>query len=313
MITYQYLPHTLTAIFVLLATALFIYNIRSSVKKKRDQMRFDKQLKYSMNPGIEIKTKESEIDKALKSLPRLMIKAGLVEKGTKVNILQRKLILGAALIFTGTIALAGNILAGFIPVVVIYVGLQVYSTMKINSVKRLIEDQIPAFVSTFKAGIQADQHPQNAMINAIDNTAKPLYDELSYPKAIMEAGEFRPGIVALRKSTDNSTLRQLASCIELASASGSNIEKQIDIIEEIIEDKQFLARKKRLGINENKSLFVAASLFIPGAFVGSYFMSDMHRDFWFDSTFSWIVLVSVVVIMSISIFATWKIIQKVED
>ena len=104
----------------------------------------------------------------------------------------------------------------------------------------------------------------------------------------------------------------MASCIELASSTGSNIEEQIEIIEEIITDKQEIDRKKKLGINENKPLFLVAALFVPISFVGSYLMSEMHRDFWFKSTLSWIILIGVIVTMAIASFTTWKVIQKID-
>ena len=73
-----------------------------------------------------------------------------------------------------------------------------------------------------------------------------------------------------------------------------------------------LERKKKLGINENRSLFIVAALFVPVAFVGSYFMSDMHRDYWFTTPTSWLILFGVVIAMIISIYATWKVIKKVD-
>lgn len=313
MLTYKYIPHVITGIFTLMALALYVYNIRSSVKARNKAVRFDKQLQYSLNPEVEREEKDSWLSKKLTELPSLLIKSELVEPSTTVENLQSKIMIAFGIIFAGTSLLAGNVLAGFAPLFIIYGGLQIFASLKIRAHKILIEEQIPGFVSTFKANIQASQHPQNAMINAIDNTASPLFDELEHPKAIMEAGEFKPGIVALRKKTENDTLRQIASCIELASTSGSNIEAQIETIEGIIEDKQIIERKRRLGVNENKPLFIIAALFVPLAFIGSYFFSDMHKDFWFNSTLSWLILMGVVIVMAISIYATWKVIQKVEQ
>jgi Flp pilus assembly protein TadB len=205
-----------------------------------------------------------------------------------------------------------NPMGGFLITALIYMGIQSFALYRISKKRNIMNEQIPAFVSTFKANIQANQHAQNAMIRAIDSTASPLYDELAHAKSIMEAGDFRPGIIALRRSTDNETLRQMASCIELASSSGSNIEPQIEIIEEIIKDKQIMERKKKLGVNENKPLFIVAGLFVPVSFIGSYIMSEMHREFWFKSILSWLILIGIIIATGISMFATWKIIQSVE-
>lgn len=312
MLTYKYIPHVITGVFILLMTALFIYTVRIALRETKDERQFQKQLRFSLNPDLNEKEKESWFSKNIRILPELLIKSNIVDKSSNVNDVQRKLILILALVFTMFSFFARNIMAGIFPVAILYGGLLFFAKFKINRIKNVMEEQIPGFVSSFKANIQANQHSQNAMIRAIDNTASPLYDELAYAKAIMEAGDFKPGIIALRRSTENDTLRQMASCIELAATSGSNIEKQIETIEAIIEDKQAIERKKRLGINENKPLFIVAAMFIPFSFVGSYLMSEMHREYWFKTPLSWAILVGVSVVMVLSSFATWKVIQKVE-
>lgn len=311
--TYKHIPVVITGVFTAMLLILYAFRVRASVKQKQHEVNFQKQLKYSINPQMDEEKQETRLSKALIKLPKLMIKAEIVDPGTNPERLKSQMLTVAGFLLTGGIIISGNPLMGLIPIVAGYVGLHIYSSIRIKAIKQLIEEQLPGFVATFKANIQANQHPQNAMANAIDNTAVPLFNELERAKAIMEVGDFKPGIIYLRHNTDNDTLRQIASCIELAAESGANIEKQIETIEGIIEDKQAIERKKRLGINENKPLFIIASLFVPISFIGSYFISDMHRDFWFKTALSWILLLILTIVMSISIFATWKVIQAVED
>lgn len=312
MIGYEYIPHFATAIFLIIMSVLLIYFIRSIISKNRNDEKFYKQLEQNLNPTNEIEVKESRFAKATKKLPELMIKAEIVDKNKPIADLQRRMTLILALLFTMFTFFFRNPMGGFLITALIYMGIQSFALYRISKKRNIMNEQIPAFVSTFKANIQANQHAQNAMIRAIDSTASPLYDELAHAKSIMEAGDFRPGIIALRRSTDNETLRQMASCIELASSSGSNIEPQIEIIEEIIKDKQIMERKKKLGVNENKPLFIVAGLFVPVSFIGSYIMSEMHREFWFKSILSWLILIGIIIATGISMFATWKIIQSVE-
>lgn len=310
--SYKYIPLMGTGVFALVIIALFIYMLTVKMKENVVEKNFDKQLNYSINPEKEVVEEVSFIRRKLRVLPDELIKANIVKEGTSVENVQKKMLLIGAVVFTITTVLTKNPIAGVLPLAFIYILARVFAMFKISKSKSLMNEQIPAFVSVFKANIQANQHSQNAMVNAINNTALPLYDELSTPKAIMEAGDFRPGIVSLRMNTENETLRQMASCIELASSSGSNIEDQIEIIEDIIEDKQIIERKKKLGINENKPLFFVAAAFIPVAFIGSYLMSDMHRDYWFSTTTSYLILIGVAVAMVFSSWATWKVIQKVD-
>lgn len=312
LIGYKSIPFLGAGIFVLVMAALLIYILTNSVKKKKNESEFDKQLGYSINPEIKYEDEESFMTKQLRKLPELLIKAEVVKPTTTIEQIQKKMLLVGVVAFTIVTLLSKNPIAGFIPLIFLYVGALAFALLKISKKKALMNEQIPAFVSTFKANIQANQHAQNAMINAINNTASPLYDELAISKSIMEAGDFRPGIVSLRMNTENETLRQMASCIELASVSGANIEGQLEIIEEIIQDKQKIERKKKLGINENKPLFFVAAAFVPVSFFGSYFMSDMHRNYWFTTPLSYAVVIGVVIAMLISSWATWKVIQKVD-
>lgn len=309
---YKYIPFIGTSLFVLVMVALLIYLLTVKKKEQEDERNFDRQLRYSLNPEVEEEKEDSFISKKLQALPLIMIKAEMVKSTVTVRDIQRKMLLYGSLIFFILTMFSRNPIAGILPLLIAYGVIYGLAVLKINRKKNLMNEQIPAFVSIFKANIQANQHAQNAMINAINNTATPLYDELARPKSIMEAGDFRPGIVALRMSTENETLRQMASCIELASASGSNIEEQIEIIENIIEDKQLIERKKKLGVNENKPLFYVATAFIPLAFFGSYFMSDMHKEYWFSTPLSYMIIVGIIIAMAISSWATLKVIQKVD-
>lgn len=310
LISYKSIPFLGTGVFILIMAALLIYILKNNSNSMKNKKNFQEQLDFAIDPETKIVEKESFITKALRHLPLLFIKAELTKK--PVEDIQKKMLLVAVVVVTIVTLLTKNPIAGLIPLVFLYVGAFSFAMFKISKKKAMMNEQIPAFVSTFKANIQANQHAQNAMVNAINNTASPLYDELSRAKSIMEAGDFRPGIVSLRMSTENETLRQMASCIELASVSGSNIEEQIEIIEEIIQDKQRIERQKKLGVNANKPLFYVAAAFVPISFLGSYFMSEMHRDYWFTTPFSYLILIGVVVVMLISSWATWKVIQKVD-
>lgn len=311
-LSYKMIPYVGTGVFVVVLVVLFIYLMTVQMKEKRNEINFNKQLHYSINPEDEQDEKESFLTKKMRALPELLIKSGMAKKTTRVDDIQKRILLIGAVIFMLATLITRNPLGGLIPIVFLYGGVTVFAMFKISKVKNLMNEQIPAFVSTFKANIQANQHAQNAMINAIDNTASPLYDELARAKSIMEAGDFRPGIIALRMNTENETLRQMASCIELASSSGSNIEEQIEIIEEIIKDKQTIERKKKLGVNENKPLFYIAALMVPASFVGSYLISDLHRSYWFSTPTSYLILLGILIVMGLSSWATWKIIQKVD-
>lgn len=310
---YNNMPYIVTTLFLLLSAIGAMFVLRKDLKKQDDDVKFNRQLEHTLNPNSELAEETSWLKEKLEILPNKMIEAKLVDpREYPVERLKRILAMLSAASFVILAFFTRTLFAGFVPIIFGSMAIFGLCMYKISKTRSLLDEQIPAFVSTFKANIQANQHSQNAMIRAIDNTASPLYDELEFAKSVMEAGDFKAGIIGMRKTVKNDTLRQMASCIELASNSGSSIENQLEIIEDIIADKQLLDRKKQLGVNENKPLFIVAGSFVPLSFFGSFFLSEMHRDFWFKSTISWIVLLGVLIAVLISSFATWKVIQKVE-
>lgn len=311
-IQYEYIPIVGTGIFSLVMISLFIYVIMIQLNEQKKEFEFDKQLKFSIDPLAEQKEKESKLAKITEALPKLLIKSKILKEDTDLQYAKKKVFMYSAILFLFCALIFKNPMGGVIPLVFSYGALFGIANYRISKARDLLNEQIPAFVSIFKANIQANQYPQNAMINAIDNTASPLLDELARPRSIMEAGEFRSGIISLRMTTENETLRQMASCIELASTSGSNIEEQIVIIESIIKDKQSLERKKKLGVNENKPLFIVSALMVPMSFIGSYLMSDMHKDYWFTTAFSYAIIIGIVGVMALASWFTWKIIKKID-
>lgn len=311
-VTYKDIPYIFTGLVVFVSIILAIVWIRTKSKEEAEMRAFNRQLKYAINPDNVEVNEQSNLSSKLDILPELMIKSGLSSKTTSVSEIKRNLMLIMSLAFLATLALSMNIMFAIFVPAIIYIGLYLISLRKLSQLKVVMNEQIPSFISTFKANIQANQHANNAMISAIDNTIEPLYSELAYAREIMIAGDFRSGIVMLRTTTEDETLRQLCSCIELANDVGANMEEQIDVIEEIIEDKQEIERKKRLGINENKPLFIASAVFIPGSFIGSYALSEMHKDYWFTTPMSFLILIGIIVIMGIAMYSTWKVIQNID-
>lgn len=312
LIDYKFIPFVGTGIFLLIFGSIFIYFLTVHLREKRKDANFDKQLKSVTNPNEKSVEKVGFLTKKVRELPLLLRKGAVIKENADLERVQKIIMLGfiSALLF-GTIIFK-NPLGGMMVALLGYIGLYVYAMFKAAKMKRALNEQIPSFVAMFKANIQANQHPQNAMINAIENTTQPLYDQLARAKSIMEAGDFKPGIASIRLNSDNETLRQLASCIELASSSGANMVEQIEVIEKIIIDKQTIERKKRLGVNQNSPLFIVAGTFVPLSFLVSYLFSEMHRNYWFTTPNSYLILFGVLGLSLLSAFATWKVIQKID-
>lgn len=309
-ISFNNIPIVITLLLMVAVTAVIIHVIYEKTEKEREDRKFERQLQWIKESEENVIVENKEFKKITNKLPVKMYDAKMTDKS--VPEIKRTLNLVLALSFVLTFVASDNFGISLFPPILIYAGLYFAAESKIRKRKQIMEEQIPAFVSTFKANIQANLHSKNAIMSAIDNTAYPLYGELEYPKAIMEAGSFNSGIRYLRLNTKNDTLRQMASCIEIASDAGANLEEQIEVIEQIIEDKSEIERKKRIGVNENRPLMIASLLFIPGTLLAAFFMNEIHREFWFQSWLSWVVIVVIIAVMAVGFYASWRIIEKVD-
>lgn len=200
---------------------------------------------------------------------------------------------------------------GLVPVLLLHTGYIIYCNRKIRKKEELFESQIPGFLSSLKSNIQANETPERALINAIDNTQRPLYDELIIAKQLIQAGTFTSALGTLRKKTHNPTLKFLCSCIELAAQVGTNMETQIEIIEIMLENRAKLKRKLISAEAENKPLLYVSASIIPFVFIFTYLMNQQARDFWFVNPWSYLVFFGVCIIYISAVYFANKLISKV--
>ena len=186
-----------------------------------------------------------------------------------------------------------------------------YCNRRIRKKEELFESQIPGFLSSLKSNIQANETPERALINAIDNTQRPLYDELIIAKQLIQAGTFTSALGTLRKKTYNPTLKFLCSCIELAAQVGTNLESQIEIIEVMLENRSSLKRKLASAEADNKPLLYVSAGIIPFVFIFTYMMNEQAREFWFVNIWSYLVFFGVCIIYISAVYFANKLIDKV--
>jgi Flp pilus assembly protein TadB len=175
------------------------------------------------------------------------------------------------------------------------------------------DDQVSTFLSCFKSNLQANVSLENALIEAIDVTTPPLYDELVITKSLIETGSFASAVAFTKQQTNSVELKFLLNSIELALEVGANLEEQIENIENIISERNRLKRLKRIAIAHNKPLIYVSAALIPLVFIFAYIVNEQAREFWFNSLLSWVLLGIVVVVTIISFFVSKRIIAKAVD
>lgn len=318
MLTYNNAPIIIVILiaFVMLILAFFI-SVKFREIQKEEEL-FLKQLEaVSGSPieyaeGIEKEKEKINVFKIYKNKMVNMTRAADVVKPTRTDeeIISPIITVSVVsyLLFTLIFLNPG---IGLLPVLLFHVGYMMYCNRRIRKKEELFESQIPGFLSSLKSNIQANETPERALINAIDNTQRPLYDELIIAKQLIQAGTFTSALGTLRKKTYNPTLKFLCSCIELAAQVGTNLEAQIEIIEVMLENRSSLKRKLASAEAENKPLLFVSAGIIPFVFIFTYFMNEQARSFWFVNPWSYLVFFGICLIYISAVYFANKLIDKV--
>lgn len=318
MLTYNNAPIIIVILiaFVMLILAFFI-SVKFREIQKEEEL-FLKQLEaVSGSPieyaeGIEKEKEKINVFKIYKNKMVNMTRAADVVKPTRTDeeIISPIITVSVVSYLLFTLIFLNPVI-GLLPVVLFHVGYMMYCNRRIRKKEELFESQIPGFLSSLKSNIQANETPERALINAIDNTQRPLYDELIIAKQLIQAGTFTSALGTLRKKTYNPTLKFLCSCIELAAQVGTNLEAQIEIIEVMLENRSSLKRKLASAEAENKPLLFVSAGIIPFVFIFTYFMNEQARSFWFVNPWSYLVFFGICLIYISAVYFANKLIDKV--
>ena len=305
----------LLVLFILSTAAFIAFMIIR--KRKKEEEDFINQVYFSGNASVygmqEYEKKRGAWEQWCYYWGSLLKKSEIIEEDLDdVN-----LGLGILLISIGSWFLvsifAGNIGLGLVPAILIPFGIKMHADKKIKAKLKKMEDQIPSFLSALKSNIQANQAPEQALIEAINTTSAPLYDELKIAKQFAATASFSTALQRLREETSSEDIRFLCSCIELSSKLGANMEHQLETIEQMIVERRELARLLDAAIRENKPLMIASSLILPLLFIYMYITSEPTRDFWFKSLASWGVFFGVIIMFSGAMWVSNKFIKELEE
>lgn len=308
-----YRPLILTGIIMLPILALFGYYLYVRAKRNKE----DQQVEILINNTLDYRN----VNKNTKSLDqriimywsKLLKESGMVDPLSDDTKNATKIVIVTLVLFLGGFILTMNPIAGLIPAILFNVVLTFICKHKINKIDKMVNEQIPAFLSALKSNVQSNATAEIALMGAIDNTADPLYSELEIVKSLIETGSFVTALSALRQRTKNENLKFLCSCIQLSSEVGADLEEQISVIEHMIRERRALERKTDSAVAENMPILYVVAVAIPFLFAYMYFTNEQTRDFWFKSWMSWMLFFLIFVIIGAGTWFGFKIINKVKD
>lgn len=316
MLTYQYAPIIITTLLLVILLSIILTVKRSKQNKERITQNFLDQIKLASGEELDDTDFHGKADGNLIERwnfywGRKVKDAGLVDDEQMSDQQLGLLFLFIIVVIYGVMTLLfQNFGIGLIPIFSIITFTQQFFNSKIDKRNRIFDEQIPAFLSILKSNIQASETPERALVNAIDNTEDPLFRELKIAKSLTETGSFQVALNTLRKRTSNETLKFLCGCIELSSNVGSNLEDQIEVIEDMLDSNYRLKRKLQIAVSENTPLLIMSSVLIPGLFMFTYLANQQMRDFWFKNWISWAVFFLICLVYGGGIYLTDKVIKN---
>lgn len=98
-----------------------------------------------------------------------------------------------------------------------------------------------------------------------------------------------------------------------ATASGSNLEGQITVIQKVLEDRRKVTDELNKAIRAATPAIWVASIVIPGVFVATMLLDDNARKFWFTSFASWVCLGVVLAFYTLGVWLSKKLVDNIKN
>lgn len=198
--------------------------------------------------------------------------------------------------------------AGAIPLIY-----NIFLGLKINQIQSSINAQVPPFLAALKANIQANETPERALINVINDMGEPLYTELVPVRNRIQSGAtLAESLEELKERTTSEELKFLCACIKIASLYGANLEKQIDVIQNVVAERNKIADKLAGAARSTRPAMILSAIIIPGLFFFIYMFYEAAQDFWFINPLSYLALILIILLYAASIWFTKMMVDGIK-
>jgi len=186
--------------------------------------------------------------------------------------------------------------------------------MRFNRKNEDLNEQIPGFLFSLKANLQAADTNERAVLKVIDSMPSPLYDDLVVAKnRLLSSGSFKDAMEDLSAKTTSADLQFLCACMIQASASGANMVNQIDSIQKVLESRRQVSDEINRAVKAVQPAVWIASVTLPGLFLASYFTDSAAQNFWFVSPFSWIAIGAAVFLYVAGLMMVKQQVDKIKN
>ena len=156
--------------------------------------------------------------------------------------------------------------------------------IKANKRRKLMEKQLPNLINSMRASLQVNLTSTEAFLSQADEIPAPLGDELKLVKKdYILSGSIDDALTNFANRVGSREIKFLVASIKIALSSGSDLDPQLKIIQEIIEQRSRLANALSSAVAQVQPSIWVAGIAIPAGFAFSYFNNPDNQAFWLTS------------------------------
>jgi len=203
----------------------------------------------------------------------------------------------------------GGLLLGAATIVVIRIVFRAAETRRIQK----LEKQLPALLSGLRASLQAQNTPQQALVEQAETIPSPLGDDLKLLRDDINVNiPLDMALANFQQRVPSREVRFLVAAVRIAINSGSDLEPLIIIIQDIVVQRTRIANQLAAAVAQVQPALWVTGVMIPAGFIFSFYSSDTNRQFW-GSLLGLGLLVVIGGLYALGLFLARKQIQRVKN
>ena len=176
-----------------------------------------------------------------------------------------------------------------------------------------LENQLPLLLSAMRSSLQSGITPTVAITSVADDIPAPLGDEVRVLREDLNLGvELRAALRSLAARVPSREMQFLCASMEIAITSGSDLEPQLKIIEEVVRQRTRIRQKLKSAVSQVKPTAYLAYAAVPLMFLNSNRIPE-NRAYWFGGGLGLILLLVCGVLYGAGIVAIRFMIRSVEN
>lgn len=212
----------------------------------------------------------------------------------------------------GFLVWPGDPVAGLAFALLSLVAIRMYYIFEANRRTKTLEKQLPLLISGMRANLQANATAQAAIVAVAEEIPSPLGDELRILRNDIELNvKLEEALGRLSERVPSREIKFLISAIEIAVKSGTDLDPQLVIIQDVVDKRTRIRQRLASALAEVQPALLVSGIMIPAALVFNFYSDPANKAFWFS--FNGLIALGIVgFLYAIGLFISKKLVEGVE-